>query len=543
MSVRPANRGFSGAWLALAAALALLLGLLAAPTYARAASITITYQVKGWDNATSLEDFAARAAQTYADPAGWSLGGSIAFLRVPSGGDFTLWLSAPQHLPSFSSGCSTTYSCRVGRNVIINEARFRGGSDAWNATGASLRDYQHMVVNHETGHWLGFGHASCPGPGQLAPLMQQQSKSMQGCRPNAWPTASERSTLSRWRGVPIIPPPPPGPPLIPAGTVVTVPVAGTRGVPADAQAVGLNLTVTQPAGPGYLTVFPCGSAPPGTSNLNFAQGQTVAAFTLAKPGTNGSVCIRPSQAVHLLVDASGYVPAAATYRPAAPVRLLDTRSAGAGRESSTRSVQLPAGSDAAALTVTATAAAAAGFITVYPCDRPRPLASTVNFPAGASMANLSLTRASADGRICLSPSVPTHIVVDLVGTFPPGSGFAAAPPRRLLDTRSGPSQVTTAELPLPGGGVHALNLTITQPPSGGWARIFPCGAAEPGTSNINYAAGQTVANAVAVPAAASGNVCIRSSTPTHVVVDDSGTLGPAEYSPIPAVRLLDSRRT
>ncbi len=48
-----------------------------------------------------------------------------------------------------------------------------------------------MVVNHETGHWLGKGHARCPGKGRLAPVMMQQSKGTHGCRFNPWPTAAE----------------------------------------------------------------------------------------------------------------------------------------------------------------------------------------------------------------------------------------------------------------------------------------------------------------------------------------------------------------
>lgn len=532
------NTGTRAALLALAAALALLASMIATAPRAAAAQLTYTYEVRGKGNTTSLEDFAARAAETYANPDGWALGGSIAFVRVPSGGNFTLWLSAPQYLPSFSPGCSTEYSCRVGRNVIINEARFRGGSAAWNATGASLRDYQHMVVNHETGHWLGFGHASCPGPGQLAPLMQQQSKAMGGCRPNAWPTAGERETLSRWKGVPIIPT---RPPLIPAGSVVTVPAAGTGGIPANAKAVGLNLTVTEPAGPGFITAFPCGSPLPPTSNLNFATGQTLAAFTLATPGTGGAVCVRTSQSVHLIIDVSGYVPAGASYTPVVPTRLLDTRTTGAMLDTSGLRVQLPAGAAAAALTVTVTAPTASGFVTVYPCDRPRPLASTVNFPAGADIANMSLTAVGADGRVCFFSNVRTHLVVDLVATLPAGSGFTAVTPQRLYDSRTLAAGVTSAAFPT-SGGVHALNLTITEPTSAGWARIFPCDGPEPSTSNINFTAGQTVANAAITPGSNNGWVCVRSLSATHIVVDDSGSLNPAEYLPVPAVRLLDSRK-
>jgi hypothetical protein len=48
-----------------------------------------------------------------------------------------------------------------------------------------------MVVNHETGHWLGLGHAGCPGRGRLAPVMMQQSKGLGGCRFNPFPTSRE----------------------------------------------------------------------------------------------------------------------------------------------------------------------------------------------------------------------------------------------------------------------------------------------------------------------------------------------------------------
>lgn len=140
---------------------------------------------------TSVAMFKRQAQETYADARGWRAGG-IAFRRVARGGDFTLVLAAASTLPSFGAGCSTFWSCRVGRFVVINQDRWKSASPAWNRARAGLRDYRHLVVNHETGHWLGHGHRGCPGPGRPAPVMMQQSKGLDGCRFNPWPTSAER---------------------------------------------------------------------------------------------------------------------------------------------------------------------------------------------------------------------------------------------------------------------------------------------------------------------------------------------------------------
>jgi hypothetical protein len=152
---------------------------------------TVTYVVRTNGRITAdVDQFARQAAETYADPRGWR-GKGVQFRRVRSGGSFTLVLANAATLPSYSSVCSTMWSCRVGRYVVINQTRWLSASPAWNRAHRSRRDYRHMVVNHETGHWLGKGHASCPGRGQLAPVMMQQSKGTQGCRFNPWPTLRE----------------------------------------------------------------------------------------------------------------------------------------------------------------------------------------------------------------------------------------------------------------------------------------------------------------------------------------------------------------
>ena len=67
---------------------------------------------------------------------------------------------------------------------MINADRYLGGVGGY---GAPLSVYRAYAVNHEVGHRLGKQHVSCPGGGQLAPVMQQQTISLQGCVANAWP--------------------------------------------------------------------------------------------------------------------------------------------------------------------------------------------------------------------------------------------------------------------------------------------------------------------------------------------------------------------
>lgn len=137
-----------------------------------------------------LAEFKSQANATLNDARGWSRMG-VAFQEVASGGLFTLVLSEAKVIPELFPGCGADYSCRSGRYVIINQDRWQGATASWNQAGGSLRDYRHMVVNHETGHWLGHGHENCGGSGQAASVMQQQSIDLQGCTFNPWPLSSE----------------------------------------------------------------------------------------------------------------------------------------------------------------------------------------------------------------------------------------------------------------------------------------------------------------------------------------------------------------
>ena len=155
------------------------------------ATVTVSYTVSSKGTLyTNLNEFKLLANQTLNDTRGWARM-NVKFVEVASGGMFNLILSEAAQLPSFSSGCSAEYSCRVGPGIIINQDRWASATNSWNAAGGSLRDYRHMVINHEVGHWLGHSHSNCSGAGQPAAVMQQQSIDLQGCSFNPWPLASE----------------------------------------------------------------------------------------------------------------------------------------------------------------------------------------------------------------------------------------------------------------------------------------------------------------------------------------------------------------
>jgi hypothetical protein len=165
----------------------------------------VTYEVAGRGHVSDLEAFADFAADTYADPRGWGNGGAVRFERVDAGGDFTLWLAADARMSTFGGSCDVIWSCRSGRNVVVNEDRWLGASPAWNESGASMTDYRRMVINHETGHWLGLGHQLCGTAGGAASVMQQQSMGLQGCDPNPWPLPADRTrATTRLASFPVV---------------------------------------------------------------------------------------------------------------------------------------------------------------------------------------------------------------------------------------------------------------------------------------------------------------------------------------------------
>jgi hypothetical protein len=136
--------------------------------------------------------FAEAVATTLADPRSWGNGGRMSFQRVgvaeaaASEYEFRVSLVSPGSMETYCPGVGTGgyTSCRYGERAVINLARWETAVPDYQGDIATYRLY---VVNHEVGHALGNGHENCPGTGQLAPVMQQQTLGLNGCVKNAWP--------------------------------------------------------------------------------------------------------------------------------------------------------------------------------------------------------------------------------------------------------------------------------------------------------------------------------------------------------------------
>ncbi|SNT00327.1 Protein of unknown function [Asanoa hainanensis] len=134
---------------------------------------------------------------TLNDRRGWTAGGTWRLRRVgpEQPADFTIYLVTPGTRDDLCDDVPDGYtSCRNGNKVVLNVARWVKAVPGY---GGDLSTYRQYMVNHEVGHRLGHGHELCPGRGEPAPVMQQQTLGLHGCEPNAWPYLDGRRYAGR----------------------------------------------------------------------------------------------------------------------------------------------------------------------------------------------------------------------------------------------------------------------------------------------------------------------------------------------------------
>lgn len=340
-------------------------------------------------------------------------------------------------------------------------------------------------------------------------------------------------------------------PVGPGGTISTsVDALG------NADSVMLNVTVTEPSASGFLTVFPSDGERPTASNVNFVRGQTVPNLVSVRLSADNrfSVYNGSQGTAHVIVDVVGYhrgefADNGGRLVPIEPFRAYDSRDDGV--PFSTDQIEdvslgeLPQGTLAVAVNVTAVNATNPGFVTVFPATEwAPPNASNLNVASAAPVPNMVVVAAGSDGVISVATNMRgVDLVFDVVGVYvgrydatPPLPTFAPVEPARVLDTRSalgwpsgpllggGEVVLSAASMGVPDDTVAViLNVTVTQPTSTGYLTVWPGGAARPLASSLNFVPGQTVPNLVIVPIGSDGTVrFFAPSGSTHVVADLAG---------------------
>ena len=330
------------------------------------------------------------------------------------------------------------------------------------------------------------------------------------------------------------------------------------GIPSDAVAYSLNVTVVPNGSLGYLTIWPTGEGQPTVSTLNSPDGRTKANAVIVPAGTpNGSVSVYVTNTTNVLLDIDGYfIPSSGStlaFYPVNPCRVIDTRGADGNlggpylrghqeRDFPVLESNCGLPSNAAAYSMNFTVlpkGARVGYLTVWPAGQSQPQVSTLNDPTGTNVANAALVPAGTNGAIATYVTDDTDLLVDVDGYFaPPGTGglsFYALTPCRVVDTRSGGGQPFTGELTVnvvnspcgPPASAEGYVFNATAIPHGPlyYLTLWPDTENQPQVSTLNAKDGAITSNLAIVPNV-NGKTDAWAQGYTQLILDISGYFAP-----------------
>jgi len=355
-------------------------------------------------------------------------------------------------------------------------------------------------------------------------------------------------------------------------TVTTASGASTT-IPDTATAVAIDLTITSPTAIGYVAAYADGSQRPITSGTNYTTGATVTGYEIVPIGPDGNIALYNASTgtTHILVDITGYYSTdtnatAQTYHPLnTAYRALDTRNGTGGTTGTlaagaalnlqiTGTDGIPTTATAVAITLTTAGETGSGYLQTYATGTTPGNVTALSYTTSALASMAADVPLGTTGQITIkniASSAATNIIGDISGyytTDTTGLRYHTINPTRLVDTRSGiggHTGVITANTPYPitqattaqvtsvtTGAIAtnptlALNLTATQSTSGGDLVAYPTGGTQPTASNLNFNAGQDIANLALTPTGTGTNagqitVYNQSAGTVHLVVDCSG---------------------
>jgi hypothetical protein len=304
------------------------------------------------------------------------------------------------------------------------------------------------TVTHELGHTLGFGHADtgttsahdvCRGDedaAQMRSIVQNRGTSLgtddsdaarwvygdggNSCADGPTPTFTRTATATRTPTRTATPPPPTATRTpTPTRTATPLPPTATRTPTPTLTATSLPPTATRTATP-----TPTGAPPVPTPTRT---------PTSTGPPPSPTPTTTPTVTAPAATQTPTVTPTPRSgFHTVAPCRLVDTREAASPLggpalvAGSTRvfavlgNCGLPANARAAAFNVTAASATSDGYLTIYPSDSTRPVASTINFRSGQTRANNAILRLGQGGHLTVYCGISTgtvDFVLDVTGYF------------------------------------------------------------------------------------------------------------------------------
>jgi len=332
---------------------------------------------------------------------------------------------------------------------------------------------------------------------------------------------------------------------------IRVQITGQGGVPATARAAVLNVTATNPAGPGWVKVVPTGSVPAEVSNINVEQpGQILANLVTVQLPASGQVDIVCYDPLDVVVDIAGaYVPATTSGRYVGleqSVRVLDTRDnpgrtkVGGGQVQHVDLWPVPNGATAVVVNLTVTESNGPGFWTAYVPGGAVPIASNVNTDeADQTRANQAILPIVGNNRsIDVFSYSGGHLVVDVAGYFtaqnpqrPDDGLFVPNTPYRAIDTRRDarygrmyPKWVCEFVFSgMLGAQAAVINLTTSETRGPGWFAAYAARTDRPDPgSNLNASrVNQTIANH-AIARTSTAGIAVYTYAGGDVIADVAG---------------------
>ncbi|MEZ0090136.1 LamG domain-containing protein [Streptacidiphilus sp. EB129] len=358
-----------------------------------------------------------------------------------------------------------------------------------------------------------------------------------------------------------------------AGDNVTPATSGApTTIPNSVTAVAVAVTATNETGGSFVSAYADGTQQPITSSTNFNTNQTVTGYQIVPVGNDGRIDLRLAGGAYtaaLIVDITGYftsdasLPGDQTYTPLQQAtRALDTRSSIANTTGlgSTGNVatgtaftlqitgldNIPSTATAVAVNLTAANETGPGYFEAYATGAPPSADTSLSFDTASAYSSMAadVPIGTTAGSITIKVQSSAAVIVDISGyytTTTTGQKYHTVNPTRLVDTRNGiggskgtvaslnaytlsqadTQQITTSVTPT----LAAIaTVTDTLGSGGGNATAYPTAAGKPGTTNLNWPTGGTLANLTLTPTDTNGQISLYNDSYGTVdfVVDCSG---------------------